>query len=143
MTTEHSRELTAPQADFLDQAVTGLAQEGKVICVRLALCAEMMKGKPWTPASLKAVGGTEGLGMTFLEETFGARTAPPEHRVHEKAARAVLKSLLPEHGTEIRGSMRSAEQLQEASAYSQRSSEFAELLAILDGELRLVTPHRS
>src|SRR5439155_2339330 len=29
---------------FLEQAVAGLAQEGKVVCVRLALFAEMMKG---------------------------------------------------------------------------------------------------
>ena len=53
-----------------EQAVQGLAQEGKVVCVRLALFAEMMKGKSWTPATLKAVGGTEGVGVTFLEETF-------------------------------------------------------------------------
>ena len=33
--------------------------------------------------------------MTFLEETFSAKTAPPEHRLHQKAARAVLKTLLP------------------------------------------------
>ena len=57
---------------FLNQAVSGLAQEGKVICVRLALFAEMMKGKAWTPATLKEVGGTEGVGVTFLEETFTA-----------------------------------------------------------------------
>ena len=37
------------QNDFLDQAITGLAQDGKVISVRLALFAEMVKGKPWTP----------------------------------------------------------------------------------------------
>ncbi len=41
------------QDAFLDQAVSGLAQEGKVISVRLALFAEMVKGKPWTPATLK------------------------------------------------------------------------------------------
>ena len=34
--------------------------------------------------------------MTFLEETFSASTAPPEHRFHQKAAQAVLKALLPE-----------------------------------------------
>src|SRR5205823_10618617 len=60
------------QDTFLDQAVAGLAQEGKVISVRLALFAEMVKGKPWTPATLKAVGGTEGVGMTFLDEAFTA-----------------------------------------------------------------------
>ena len=66
---------------FLKQAVSGLAQDGKVICVRLALFAEMVKGKSWTPATLKEVGGTEGVGVTFLEETFSAATAPPEHRL--------------------------------------------------------------
>ena len=70
----------ASKQEFLDQAVAGLAQDGKVISVRLALFAEMVKGKPWTPATLKAVGGTEGVGVTFLEETFSATTAPPEHR---------------------------------------------------------------
>src|SRR5262249_41276993 len=80
------------QKQFLEQAVSGLAQEGKVISVRLALFAEMMKGKAWTPAALKAVGGTEGVGVTFLEETFSSATAAPEHRYHQKAARSVLKA---------------------------------------------------
>jgi len=34
---------TKEHKDFLKQSVAGLAQEGKVICVRLALFAEMMK----------------------------------------------------------------------------------------------------
>ena len=53
----------------------GLAQDGRVVPVRLALFAEMVKGKPWTPATLREVGGTEGIGVAFLEETFGS-TAP-------------------------------------------------------------------
>ncbi len=85
---ENSSDTDREQKEFLKQAVSGLAQEGKVISVRLALFAEMMKGKAWTPASLKAVGGTEGVGVTFLEETFSAATAPPDHRYHQKAARA-------------------------------------------------------
>ena len=58
------------QKEFLNQSIQGLTQEGKIICVRLALFADMMKGKPWTPATLREVGGTEGVGVTFLEETF-------------------------------------------------------------------------
>ena len=51
-----------PSETGMDQKGSGTsrgraAQEGKVISVRLALFAEMMKGKAWTPASLKAVGG--------------------------------------------------------------------------------------
>jgi hypothetical protein len=125
---------------FLDKAVAGLAQDGKVISVRLALFAEMVKGKPWTPATLKEVGGTEGVGVAFLEETFSAPTAPPQHRLHQKAARSVLKALLPEQGTDIKGNMRSGQELLEASGYAGRPRDFESLLRMLDSELRLVTP---
>jgi formylglycine-generating enzyme required for sulfatase activity len=108
--------------------------------VRLALFAEMMKGKTWTTASLKAVGGTEGVGVTFLEETFSATTAPPEHRYHQVAARAVLKTLLPESGTDIKGHMRSYNELLAASGYGSRPKDFDDLIRILDSELRLITP---
>ena len=56
----------------------GLAQDGKVVSVRLALFAEMVKDKPWVPATLEEVGGTEGIGVNFLEETFSGRKANPE-----------------------------------------------------------------
>ena len=45
-----SEELTADEETFLEQSVKGLSQEGKVVCVRLSLFADMMKGRPWTPA---------------------------------------------------------------------------------------------
>src|SRR5262249_40507384 len=101
---------TKDKGAFLDQAVAGLAQDGKVISVRLALFAEMVKGKPWTPATLREVGGTQGVGVTFLEETFAVSAAPPQYRLHQKAAQAVLKTLLPEAGTDIKGHMRSREE---------------------------------
>src|SRR5258708_40368224 len=100
----------------------------------------MMKGKAWTPASLKSVGGTEGVGVTFLEETFSAATAPPEHRYHQKAARADLKALLPETGSDVKGHMRSYAELLEASGYVCRPKDFDDLIRILDSELRLITP---
>jgi eukaryotic-like serine/threonine-protein kinase len=137
---ENASETEKEQKEFLKQAVSGLAQEGKVISVRLALFAEMMKGKAWTPNSLKAVGGTEGVGITFLEETFSAATAPPEHRYHQKAARADLKILLPETGSDIKGHMRCYAELLEASGYGSRPKDFDDLIRILDNEIRLITP---
>ena len=73
---ENAGETDKEQKEFLKQAVLGLSPECKVISVRLALFAEMMKDKPWTPASLKAAGGTEGVGITFLEGTFSVASAP-------------------------------------------------------------------
>ena len=133
-------ELAREQRLFLEQAVAGLAQDGKVICVRLALFAQMMKDRPWTPASLRGVGGALGVGATFLEETFSARVAPPECRYHQMAARAVLKALLPGSGTDIKGNMRSLTELRDASGYVARPRDFEDLIRILDQELRLIAP---
>jgi serine/threonine protein kinase len=137
---ERIDDLNKDQETFLDQAISGLAQDGKIISVRLALFAETMKGTPWTPATLREVGGIEGVGLTFLEGTFGAPTAPPEHRFHQKAAQAVLKTLLPESGIDIKGQMRSRQELLEACGYANRPRDFDDLFRILDPELRLITP---
>ena len=133
-------DLTDDEERFLTAAVTGLSQDQQVICVHLALFAEMVKNKPWTPATLERVGGTAGIGVTFLEETFNARDANPDHRAHEQAARHVLKALLPEYGSNIKGHMRSHAELLEVSGGENGSQDFFELLRILDGELRLITP---
>ena len=137
---EHISERSSEQAEFLERSIAGLATDGKVICVRLALFAEMMKDKLWTPESLRQVGGTAGIGVNFLEEAFSASLAPPEQRLHQKAARAVLKALLPESGSNIKGHMRAHDELLEASGYAQRPRDFEELLAMLDRGIRLITP---
>jgi hypothetical protein len=131
---------SADQERFVEQAVAGLAQDGKVISVRLALFAEMVKGRPWTPATLREVGGAAGVGVAFLEETLGPRATNPERRRHSRAAQAVLKGLLPEQGSDIKGHVRSGQDLLAASGYAAQPGEFRELLRILDSELRLVTP---
>ncbi len=133
-------ELSADQQRFIDQAVEGLSQNGKLIPVRLALFSEMVKGRQWTPATLKAIGGMEGVGVTFLEESFSAASAPPQHRLHDTAARAVLQALLPAPGKDIKGNMRSHRELLEASGYAGKPRDFDDLLRILHRELRLVSP---
>src|SRR5438046_7194367 len=64
---------------------TTLFRSGRIVPVRLSLFAEMVKGKPWTPETLRQVRGLEGLGVLFLEETFSARTAPAKHRLHGRS----------------------------------------------------------
>ena len=137
---DRTAEMSRDQHAFLDQTIIDLAEDGKVISVRLALFAEMVKGKPWTPATLRAIGGTQGVGVTFLEETFSSPQANPKHRLHQKAAQAVLKSLLPESGSDIKGQMRSEEDLREIAAYTDRPRDFTDLIHILDNEVRLITP---
>jgi serine/threonine protein kinase/formylglycine-generating enzyme required for sulfatase activity len=135
-----SADLTRDQGAFLEQGVAGLAQDGWIVPVRLALFAEMVKGRPWTPATLREVGGMEGVGARFLDDCFGSPRATPNHRYHQAAAQAVLKALLPEANADIKGRMRSIEQLRAASGYTDRQADFAELIRMLDAELRLITP---
>ena len=133
-------DFTPAQQAFLDESIRGLSEGGKVISVRLSLFAEMMKGRTWTPESLSEVGGIAGIGVTFLEETFSSRTSPPHHRLHQEAARAVLRHLLPEKDTQIRGKVRSYHDLLDVSGYGPRPHDFRQLMNILDAELRIITP---
>ena len=71
------------------------------------------------------VGGTEGVGVTFLEETFSSPHANPRHRLHQKAAQAVLKALLPDSGTDIKGQMRSEQELRDAVGIREPSARFS------------------
>ena len=135
-----TREMTKEQHRFLEAAVGALAENGKVISVRLALFAEMMKDRPWTPASLESCGGAHGIGVAFLEHTFADASAPPEHRLHQQAASAVLKSLLPDVGIDIKGEMKSLESLLRVSGYENRFDDFLDLMRILDSEVRLIAP---
>jgi hypothetical protein len=88
---DKASEISKDQNDFLKESVNGLAEDGAIIPVRLALFAEMMKKKGWTPKTLHEVGGTQGVGSAFLEENFSGSTAPPEHRFHQKAAQEMVQ----------------------------------------------------
>jgi serine/threonine protein kinase/formylglycine-generating enzyme required for sulfatase activity len=136
-------EMTRQQKEFLRQAVSGLAQDGKVVCVRLSLFAEMVKDKPWLPETLKNLGGMERMGVHFLEETFTSPAANPNHKRHQKAAQAVLGALLPETGTDIKGNMHSEQELLAAlaaSGHALQRKDFADLMRVLVRETRLVMP---
>ena len=128
------------QTLFIEQATNDLAQNQQVIPVHLALFAEMVKDKRWTPSTLQELGGAKGVGVTFLEETFNGRTANPQHRIHQKAARSVLAMLLSDEGGGIKGGMRSYQDLLSGSGYEDHKRDFDVLLRILDSELRLITP---
>ena len=57
-----------------------------------------------------------------------------------EGAQSVLKALLPDSGTDIKGQMRSHQELLEASGHANRPRDFDDLIHILDPELRLITP---
>ena len=78
---EKPSELTADQRAFLEQSVAGLAHDGKVISVRLALFAEMVKGKPWTTGDAEGrrrhPGDRRDVPRRDLQRVDRAARAPP------------------------------------------------------------------
>ena len=86
---ESAAERSPEQDAFLDQAVAGLAQDGKVVSVRLALFAEMVKSRPWTPATLarNRRGGGRGRGISGGDLFFANRAAAPSLAPEDRAGR--------------------------------------------------------
>ena len=132
--------VTREQKGFLARATAELAQNGLVVPVRLALVAEMVKSRPWTTATLDEVGGMDGVGAKFLDDSFTSGRSNPVHRYHAAAAKAVLESLLPETSADLKGRRRTITDLQHVSGYGARPGDFAELVQVLDRNLRLITP---
>lgn len=131
--------LTADQKKFLAKVVNELAKDGKVICLDIALVADMLRERPWRTDAWRTFGGTRGVGVQFLEDAFSAETAPVDSRIHSDAAQAVLKLLLPDPGNKLKGHSRTEAELFAASGYRHRR-DFDGLLALLDHKLRLITP---
>jgi formylglycine-generating enzyme required for sulfatase activity len=129
-----------PLSQFLDAAVAGLTgDQGRVVPVRLSLFAEVVRSRPWTPATLAELGGTDGIGVKFLDDRFGS--AP--YRDLRAGAQAVLRELLPPPTSAIRGAPRGAaalrEALRDAAGPAARPEDFDRLVSALDGELKLIT----
>ncbi|MBL8853078.1 MAG: SUMF1/EgtB/PvdO family nonheme iron enzyme [Planctomycetaceae bacterium] len=133
-------DVSIQQSSFLRQVIEGLSEDGKVVPVRLALLVEMIKARDWVPSTLTVIGGLKGIGVSFLEETFGSNRADVRYRQHFPAVRNILNSLLPETNSNIKGVVRTELELRNVSGYQQQPKQFQEVLRILDAELRLVTP---
>ena len=133
-------DFTVSQREFVTRATEGLAERHLVAPVRLALFAEMFRNRPWTPEALIGVGGAEGVGRVFLDETFRSDGAPPQYRLHAPAAQRVLAALLPEVGSEIKGHRQPLSKLIEVAGYTHRPDDAEELLRVLDTDLHLISP---
>lgn len=134
-------EQTEKHAAFIAQATEDLAENHRLYPVRLAVFVEMVKDREWVPGTLEEMGGTQGVGVAFLENSVGSR-ARPARRVHEQAARGVLGALLPKTG-QIKDNVRTRSELLEISQYVGRPKDFDDLMHLLDVDLRLLTPARS
>ncbi len=102
---EGAVEPSPEQKQFVEQSHRrSRSRGGKVISVRLSLFAEMMKGKPWTPASLKAMGGRKVSAWRSWRRRSPPPVRPPQHRYPPKGRSCRPESRCsPKRGRTSRG----------------------------------------
>jgi len=127
------------QHSFIELAVQQLSQEGSVVCVRLAMFAELMRKHPWEPKTLSRLGGMDGAAMKYLEESFDAHTAPISHRSVAPMCREILRALLPLLPAETKSSAKSKKALSDLVCQSESDMEFEQAIGVLEKELRLIS----
>jgi eukaryotic-like serine/threonine-protein kinase len=133
-------EPTDDENRFLDFASAGLAgSDDGVAPVRLSLLVEVVRRRAWTPATLIALGGVDGIGLTFLQETFDRDASPPSYKELAVGAKAVLQALLPASSSTLKAPARPVSELGRASGLARGSSAFERLLFVLDRELRMIS----
>lgn len=130
---------TATQKQFVDLAIQELARDGKVNPLHLSVYADLLKSHQWTPAVLTQLGGAEGIGETFLRESFASDLAPLEFRGHARAVRAVLGELLPDAASDLKGRTRGWNDLVKAAGYEHQPETLRKVLDGMDTRLRLIT----
>ncbi len=131
--------LTEYKEKFLDGVISLLDASGQILPIRLVLLAEIVKRKAWDETSLIELTRKGDVARAFLEAAFSAKSSPPEFKLHEKAARSVLKSLMPLPGRNCVGRERTYGDLLTASGYASHTMRFGPLMRILTDELRLVS----
>ncbi len=131
--------ITAVEHRFLDSAINYLSMDGRVVCVQLALLAEILKSRPWNNREISFEDGGLGLGVRFLEDTFDSDLSQRRHSIHAEGASRLLRRLLPDSVSRIKGALHTEQDLMEACGYGDNGA-FRELIRILDNELHLITP---
>ena len=126
------------QQQFLSAAMDHVAENDRVLPLRLMLLVETLQGRSWKPATLRRMLTAADLGVTLLEHHLGGSAAAGRRRLG-LAAERLLASLLPPSGDEIRGRSYSVAELRQA-ARADSSLAFRQLLELLDQQLRLISP---
>ena len=126
------------QKRFLKQSVDQLAENDQVLCVRLAMFAELMRTKAWELESLESMGGVNGAIQKFLSQKICDRYSDLFQLNLHEVAMSVLRQMLPSAESETKASAKSVAELRAAIGSADESS-IERVLGFLMSELKLIT----
>ena len=127
------------QQAFIEQSVQLLSNEGLVICVRLAMFAELMRSREWDPKTLISIGGVDGAAIKYLKESFDVQTAPISRRSVSQSCREILRCLLPTRMTDLKSCAKSKDEIRSLVGQGLSPFEFEHAIYVLESELRLIS----
>ncbi len=133
-------QLTASQKTFIDAAIDGLAQDETVLCVRIAMFAELMKNYAWDIQTISAFGGVEVAVSRFLTDAFHSQDSPMSRRSVANVCIEILRVLLPEDDRELKSASKSLTELASAANESKESVRFTQSIRCLEADLRIISP---
>ncbi len=133
-------DISPPQQQMLLRALDDLSRGGKVNPCRLAQLARGLRDLPWTPVTLSRRGGLGGAVVAHLEGCFDDAAEGPGQERRAEAARAILGALVPAEGRYPAAAGRPLRELWRAARAARGDRLFAEVLSVLEEEIRLVVP---
>lgn len=130
------------QREFLDRAVSSLADDGQVLCVHLSIFAELMRQHTWDAPTLNRMGGANGVLSRFLSNAFDSIHAPMTFRASANVCADILRELVPDDERALKSSAQSISSLAAACNENPNSSRFRQAMRCLDQELHVLMKHR-
>ncbi len=133
-------QLTAAQKTFIDTVIDGLAQDETVLCVRIAMFAELMKNYAWEIQTIHAFGGVEIAFSRFLTDAFHSQNSPMSRRSVANVCIEILRVLLPVDDRELKSASKSLSELASAANETMDSVRFTQSIRCLSFDLRIISP---
>jgi HEAT repeat protein len=131
--------ISPAQANMVGSYVSSLSYGGKVSPLRMAQVARTLRPWPWGPVTMSQIGGVRGALVDYADECLRGRASDrqdPER--YFRIARALVEALVPPLTFSVRHHACSLRQLRESAAAAAEGREIAELLALLEQEMRFV-----
>ncbi len=135
-----STPLNKQQKKFIEQAVSAIAKQGKVVCIHLVVLAETIKDREWGQRDYQSLGGWEGIGREYIAGIFNNPQTPSFVKRHADDAWHILRLLLPHGQEKIKGQALPLVTVQNRSGLTQHDTRFQELVRFLEFEARLIAP---
>ncbi len=132
-------ELTASQHQFIAIAIDRLAHENLVLCVRVAMFAELMRNYPWEKQTILDFGGIDGAISRFLFDTFDSHSAQKSRKSIADVCSEILRELLPDDDRELKSASKPLSELALAARHTKNSIPFEQAIRCLEADLKLIT----